>query len=156
MSISGSTLVVRSRRCMENRRWPRTVCADATTASFLATSFCRSSGRFTHSDLDDRKSTIIMAVSACNFHVDIWSIPGVPARRNKLLGGCTQGFSGKRLLRRADSQGTVGTLCVVPCRERIDTALNNPPFAGGAGYGKITPVLRNSVGCLAVAGCLEA
>ena len=149
-----SDAIARHRK--KNRRAAHTEGADAAFASFHPAFYRRSSGRFTHSDLDDRKSSIMTAVSACNFNVDIWSIPGVPARRNKLLGGCTQDFSGKRFLRRADSQGAMRAMDVVPGCERIETALNNPPFTGGAGYGKITPVLRNSVVCLAVAGCLEA
>ena len=93
-----SDAIARHRK--KNRRAARTEGADAAFASFHPAFYRRSSGRFTHSDLDDRKSSIMTAVSACNFNVYIWSIPGVPARRNKLLGGCMQDFSGESLLRR--------------------------------------------------------
>ncbi len=148
IDTQNSDAIARHRK--KDRRAARTEGADAAFASFHPAFYRRSSGRFTHSDLDDRKSSIMTAVSACNFNVDIWSIPGA------ISNGLGRRASGESLLRRADSQGTVWAMGVIPGCERIETALNNPPFTGGAGYGKIRPVLRNSVVCLAVAGCLEA
>ena len=87
---------------------------------------------------------------ACDLDLNAWPISGAINNRFRRCATATS------LLRCTGAQGTVGTFCVVPCRKRVEPALNNPPFTGGAGYAKITPALRNSVVCLAVAGCLEA
>ncbi|MGC8542069.1 MAG: hypothetical protein ACP5QA_15770, partial [Phycisphaerae bacterium] len=101
-----SDAIVRHRK--KSRRAARTEGADAAFASFHPAFYRRSSGRFTHSDLDDRKSSITTAVSACNFNVDIWSIPGA------ISNGLGRRVSGESLLRRADSQGTMRAMDVVP------------------------------------------
>ena len=111
-----SDAIARHRK--KNRRAARTEAADAAFASFRSAFYRRSSGRFTHCDLDDRKSSIMTAVSACSFNVDIWSIPGA------ISNGLGRRASGESLLRRADSQGTMWAMDVVPTRKVIQPALN--------------------------------
>ena len=64
MSISGGTLVVRSRRRMEYRRWARNEGADATTASFLTTSFCRCSGSLSQTFIYDSLNRLTAATQS--------------------------------------------------------------------------------------------
>ena len=89
----------------------------------------KNSGRLAQVAFDYGQSRIAAEVAACD--VDFHFGPIARADRN----GFGQLPVGESFVRRPHAQCTVGTLCVVPCRERIETTLNNPPFAGGAGYG---------------------
>ena len=66
---------------------------------------------------------------SCDPDLEVWPATGAICHRFRQLP------VGESFLRRPHAQGTVGTFCVVPVRKRIKTALNYPPFTGGAGYG---------------------
>jgi hypothetical protein len=83
----------------------------------------RSSRRLAKLDLDHRQMRIKSIMSACDVNLNIWYIPGVPARRNKLLGGCMQDFSAERFFGRQDAELAMRPTRIVPTHEVVQPSL---------------------------------
>ena len=124
MAISGTTSSRNSRRRMKNRHRARTASVNARTAipthRLENVQLCRAA----NADIDDRQMRVAAILSSCDFDLNIRSIPCVPARRNKLLGGCTQSLSGESFLGCTESQSTVRADFAVPTREVVQPALH--------------------------------
>ena len=78
----------------------------------------KNSGRLAQVDFDYGQSRIAAEVAACD--VDFHFGPIARADRN----GFGQLPVGECFVRRPHAQCTVGTLCVVPCRKRVEPSLN--------------------------------
>ena len=69
-------------------------------------------------DINDRQSRIAAIMSSCNLDLDVWPVTGAI---DDWLGRLP---AGERFIGRAEAQGAVRAVSVVPGRERVKPVLN--------------------------------
>ena len=120
MAISGTVWPLKSRRCVQNQRRARTAGTDARKALLPDHFDDVRLGRFAHGDFRHRQMEVAAEVATLDLDVDAHFIHGAVSDRFRRCATATN------FLWRADAQGAVWTMDVIPDHKRIESPLDVP------------------------------